>query len=50
MHQNKLGRMYESMHKMTPHNFDCKIVYNSDTKSVNYDAKMFYINDNIWSC
>ncbi len=34
-----------AMHEMTPHNFDCKIVYNIDTKSVNYDAKKFYIND-----
>ncbi len=37
--------MYESMHKMTPHNFSCKIVYNIDAMNVSYDAKKFYIND-----
>jgi hypothetical protein len=35
---------------MTQHNFDCKIVYNIDAKSINYDAKKFYINDNSSSC
>ncbi len=33
--------MYECMHKMTQHNFDCKIVYNNDAKSINYDTIFF---------
>ncbi len=37
--------MYERMHKMTPHNFGCKSVYDIDTKNVNYYAKKFNIND-----